>query len=111
MIRAKFGEVDILIKQNDSGGLIVSSAGTEHDLRISSNASQEEIRDALEHTIGSKVFPENERKASCQHPSRRYVGEESGKNCKGQQYERERWQCPDCGASWFEGVRFLPVKK
>jgi hypothetical protein len=47
----------------------------------------------------------------CLHPAARYVGEESGKNCRGQAYERERWQCPDCGASWFEGVRFLPMKK
>jgi hypothetical protein len=44
----------------------------------------------------------------CNHPNHIYVGEESGItgcSCVHRRYTRERWQCSDCGVSWFENVR------
>lgn len=44
----------------------------------------------------------------CTHPNAAYQGEETGTDCKGRRhYVRERWECPDCGHSWFEAVRWI----
>lgn len=49
----------------------------------------------------------NNQQSLCTHPDAEYVGDESGVSCSKRRYTRERWRCPDCGASWFEAVRWL----
>jgi len=47
---------------------------------------------------------------ACSHPNAVLLRDESGVSCKSagsRRYSREVWHCPDCGAEWFDAVRWL----
>ena len=64
-------------------------------------ATSSALRDEADKFLKMRAF-------QCSHSNRIYVGEESGiTGCSRihRRYTRERWQCSDCGVSWFENVR------